>query len=130
MKDAANKSWTVLEPAPVFTVNLSEFNALLGADAGVERMLDLFHLSDQIGGRNKFGRGAAARNDDMQSRLRSADPLNFFQHFRKRQQVITQHVNKFIEDEQVIVSTAQLLNAQLPGFARRSAILFRVLSVP
>ena len=31
---------------------LSKFYALLGANSGVKRMLNFFHLGDQVGGRN------------------------------------------------------------------------------
>src|ERR1700682_5397180 len=102
MKEVGKKSG----PTPIFMGHLSEFDALLGADSGVKRMLDLFHLSDQIGGRNKLGGGVATPDEYMQSRLRSAHTPYFFQHFRQRQHVITEHVNQFIEDEHVVISTA------------------------
>ena len=69
MKDIVKKSRTAVAGVSHFAGNLSEFDALLGADAGTERMLDFFHLGDQIGGLDKLGRGVAAGNDDVQSRL-------------------------------------------------------------
>src|SRR5882672_8588980 len=66
----------------------------------------------------------------MQGRLGSTNAAKLFQHFLKREQFITEHVYHFIKDQQIVVSTAQLLHAEVPGFASRGAILFRVLGIP
>jgi hypothetical protein len=51
LKDVGKKSLCGSALPPFSLVILLEFNALLGPDAGAERMLNLFHLSDKIGGR-------------------------------------------------------------------------------
>jgi len=51
LKDVGKKSLSGLALPPFSLVILSEFNALLGPNASAEGMLNLFHLSDKIGGR-------------------------------------------------------------------------------
>src|SRR5688572_15761645 len=57
-----------------------KLNSLLRVNPCVERVLDLFHLRDEVGRVDQFLRGVAAGNDDMQVRLRFADGFYLFKH--------------------------------------------------
>src|SRR5712692_7467381 len=108
----------------------SELNALLRANAGAERMLYFSHFSYEVGGGDQFFRGVAAGHDDVERWLQLAGGADFFEHFGDGQHVITQNVNQFIKDEQIVITTAEFFHAEVPGLARGLAILFRVLCVP
>src|SRR6266540_5700925 len=113
-----------------FPKQTSKFNSLLGADAGVEGMLYLGHFGNQIGGFKQCRRRVSAGDDDMQGRLGLTNRAKLFQDLINGQKPITQDVDQFIKDQQVVISTAQLLDAKIPSRASGGAVLFGILRVP
>src|SRR5437660_7204071 len=104
-----------------------KFDSSLRADAGLKRMLDLGHFGDQIGRGNQFLRSVAAGKDDVNRRLAFASGFDFREHFIKGEHAVAQNVYQFVKDEHVILTAAQLLQAELPGIPCSLSILFGVL---
>src|SRR5688572_21273008 len=80
-----------------FSKKFSKLDALLGADAGVEWVLDFGHLGHQVSSFDQRGWRVATGHDYMQGRLRTADAANFFQDFLDRKQTITQDIHQLIK---------------------------------
>src|ERR1043165_1319673 len=108
----------------------SELNPSLRPYPRLKWMFDLGHLGDEIRGFDQFWRRVAAGDNNMKSGLSFTNGANLGQDFIDWQHAVTQHVNQFIKDEQIVITTSELLNTQIPGVARGLAILFRVLRVP
>src|SRR5882724_416807 len=107
-----------------------ELDPLLGPNSRVKWMLYLPHLSYQVGVQNQSLRCVTAGNDDVQSRLPFPHRAKFFEHLFERQHSIAEHVDQFIEDQQIVISAAEFLDTEVPGVASCLPILFRVFCVP
>ena len=93
-------------------------------------MFDLGHLSNEVGCFDQFLWRIATGDDNVEGRLTRTRRTNFIEYFIDREHAVAQNVNQFIEYKQVVFTARELLDAEVPGTARRLPILFGVFGVP
>src|SRR6476659_3330039 len=108
----------------------SKLYTLLRTNSRRKRMFYLSHLRHQIRGFDQFMMSVSDGNDDVQRRLCGADRAKLFEHFGDGQHLITQHIDEFVKHEHVVVSRAQLFDAECPRLSRGLDVLLRIFCVP